>query len=56
MPSRNRPSIDELEELIEKGEDDTLEILPNGDIRYIENSGEKKPLTFKEKGTAEGTY
>ena len=48
-----KPTIDELEKLLQNEEDVPVEILPNGEIRarYATSSGElggKKPLTFRE--------
>lgn len=48
-----RPTIEELEAILEQDEDQPLEILPNGEIRATggstadERSG-KKPLTMRE--------
>ena len=49
---RRKPTIDELEKLLEKEEDIPIEILPNGEIRALgEGSAElqgKKPITMRE--------
>ena len=51
--SRGRPSIEDLEKLLEDEEWDPIEILPNGEIRAIGGSDKaerklKKPLTMRE--------
>ena len=48
-----KPTIRELEQLLESEEDTPIEILPNGEIRAREGSdaaerGYKKPLTMRE--------
>ena len=48
-----KPSIHELERLLESEEDTPIEILPNGEIRALRGSdaterGFKKPLTMQE--------
>lgn len=48
-----KPTIKELEELLEAEEDTPIEILPNGEIRASGGSdaaerGFKKPLTMRE--------
>jgi len=48
-----KPTIKELENILEKEEDQPIEILPNGEIRAIGQSsyselGGKKPLTMRE--------
>ena len=48
-----KPTIYELEKLLESEEDSPIEILPNGEIRSLGGSdsaerGFKKPLTMKE--------
>ena len=48
-----RPTIHELEQLLESEEDTPIEILPNGEIRARGESdaaerGYKKPLTMRE--------
>ena len=50
---KRKPSIKELEELLNKEEDSPIEILPNGEIRELggseaSESGHKKPLTMRE--------
>ena len=49
---RRKPTIDELEELLEKEEDVPIEILPNGEIRALGEGSEelqgKKPITMRE--------
>jgi hypothetical protein len=52
MPER-KPTIRELEEILEKEEDTPIEILPNGEIRAIGGSasadlGGRKPVTMRE--------
>ena len=48
-----KPTIDELERLLDSEEDTPIEILPNGEIRAIGGSDAterefKKPLTMRE--------
>ena len=48
-----RPTIEELESLLDDEEDTPIEILPNGEIRALGGSevaerGFKKPLTMRE--------
>lgn len=47
-----KPTIDELEELLEKEEDVPIEILPNGEIRALGKGAaelqDKKPITMRE--------
>lgn len=48
-----KPTIRELEEILESEEDTPIEILPNGEIRSLGGSdagerGFKKPLTMRE--------
>ena len=48
-----KPTIEELEQLLESEEDTPIEILPNGEIRATGGSdaaerGFKKPLTMRE--------
>ena len=48
-----RPTIQELEQILESEEETPIEILPNGEIRAIgtsdrEDTGTKKPLTLRE--------
>ena len=48
-----KPTIHELEEILESEEDTPIEILPNGEIRSLGESdmgerGFKKPLTMRE--------
>ncbi|MXZ48215.1 MAG: hypothetical protein F4Z13_03025 [Candidatus Dadabacteria bacterium] len=49
---RRKPTIDELEELLEKEEDVPIEILPNGEIRALGKGSaelqDKKPITMRE--------
>ena len=52
-PMKNKPTIAELEKLLQQDEDVPLEILQNGEIRAISKSrrrkkGELKPITMKE--------
>jgi hypothetical protein len=49
----NKPTIKELEAILDKEEDVPIEILPNGEIRAKGQTkpselGDKKPLTFRE--------
>ena len=50
---RKRPSISELEAILEREDEVEIEILPNGEVRtvnettYIERGG-RKPLTMRE--------
>ncbi len=53
MKVKRKPSIKELEEMLNEEEDSPIEILPNGEIREIGGSdpserGYKKPLTMRE--------
>lgn len=48
-----KPTIDELERILEEEQDDPIEILPNGEVRSLggskgEDIGGKKPLTMRE--------
>ena len=48
-----KPTIEELERLLEAEEENEIEILPNGEIRAVGGSepserGFKKPLTMRE--------
>lgn len=48
-----KPSIDDLERLLNSEEDTPIQILPNGEIRELGQAsaseiGSKKPLTMKE--------
>ena len=48
-----KPTIEELEKILESEEDTPIEILPNGEIRGLGDSdagerGFKKPLTLRE--------
>ena len=48
-----KPTIQELEQLLESEEDTPIEILPNGEIRALGGStdaerGFRKPLTMRE--------
>lgn len=50
---KRKLTIAELEALLDRDEDETIEILPNGEIRRREGTDEseiapKKPLTFRE--------
>lgn len=50
---QRKPTIKELEEILEKEEDTPIEILPNGEIRAVGGSssadlGGRKPITMKE--------
>jgi hypothetical protein len=54
MPMPQKPSIDDLERLLNTEEDTPIQILPNGEIRQVGEAttsemGTKKPLTMKEK-------
>lgn len=53
MAKRKKPTIEELESLLESEADRPIEILPNGEIRPREGSDEaergfQKPLTMRE--------
>jgi hypothetical protein len=45
-----RPTIDELERILQSEEDTAIEILPNGEIRELGSSEktDRKPLTMRE--------
>ncbi|MGD0101019.1 MAG: hypothetical protein ABSC60_11790 [Acidobacteriota bacterium] len=47
-----KPTIQELERLLNREEDTPIEILPNGEIREVGQTkidlGSKKPLTMRE--------
>jgi hypothetical protein len=48
-----RPTIKELEEILENEEDTPIEILPNGEIRPVGSGasadlGRRKPITMRE--------
>jgi hypothetical protein len=50
---QGKPTIKELEEILEKEEDTPIEILPNGEIRPVGGSastdlGGRKPVTMRE--------
>ena len=50
---KQKPSIDDLERLLNSEEDTPIQILPNGEIREVGQAGasemgSKKPLTMKE--------
>ena len=50
---KTKPTIEELEQMLDSEEDVPIEILPNGEIRAIgdtdaEELGYKKPLTMRE--------
>lgn len=48
----NRPTIHELESILEAEEDTPIEILPNGEVRALGTGsaelGGRKPLTLRE--------
>ncbi len=49
----NRPTISELEAILENEEEVAIEILPNGEVRAVGNTspaelGGRKPLTMRE--------
>lgn len=47
-----RPTIDELEKLLDAEEDTTIEILPNGEIRALSPermAQQPKPITMRER-------
>ena len=53
MPMGKRPTISELEKILESEEEVPVEILPNGEIRAqggstAEERGGRKPLTMRE--------
>lgn len=45
-----RPTIEELERILQSEEDVALEILPNGEIRAVDSGQpiDRKPLTMRE--------
>lgn len=48
-----RPTIHELEAILEEEEDTPIEILPNGEVRALDGSdfserGGRKPITMRE--------
>jgi len=48
-----KPTIDELEKLLDREEDVPIESLPNGEIRQVGGTaaselGQKKPITMRE--------
>lgn len=48
-----KPTIHELEAILEKEEDSLIEILPNGEVRALDGSdaverGYRKPITMRE--------
>lgn len=50
---QRKPTIKELEEILEREEDTPIEILPNGEIRAVGGSasadlGGRKPVTMRE--------
>lgn len=50
---KQKPSIDDLERLLNSEEDTPIQILPNGEIREVGQAtasemGSKKPLTMRE--------
>jgi hypothetical protein len=52
-PMEGKPTIQELEKLLNSEEDTPIQILPNGEIRAVGQTsaadlGTKKPLTMKE--------
>lgn len=51
---KNKPTIKELEALLNSEEDDPIEILPNGEIRAIKKSKNKKKLTVLTMGQVLG--
>jgi hypothetical protein len=48
-PPKTRMSIAEIEALLDREEDDELEMLPNGEIVAKGTSRIVKPLTFRER-------
>ena len=51
MPRRKKPTIEELEKMLDREEDEDIEILPNGEIRVRigKTVNKKKVLTFRER-------
>ena len=50
---RKKPTIQELEEILDEEEESPIEILPNGEVRAVGGSdaderGYKKPITMRE--------
>lgn len=44
-----RPTIEELEKILNSEEERIIEILPNGEVRAVEGKPQgKKPITFRE--------
>jgi hypothetical protein len=48
-----RPTIAQLEAILQSDEDTAIEILPNGEVRALgkvsaKERGDKKPLTYRE--------
>lgn len=49
--TRRRLSIDEIEKILMREDEEPIEILPNGEVRQggrVIPEGEKKPLTMRE--------
>ncbi len=43
-----RPTISELEAMLDREEDHPIEILPNGEVRAAEGRSRRKPITLRE--------
>ena len=56
LSSTERISIDELEKILQRDDEQTLEILPNGEIRLKKGEGTAKVLTMRENLGGEYAY
>ena len=43
-----RPTIAELEKILNGEEENAIEILPNGEVRAVKGKPKQKPLTMRE--------
>ena len=55
----SRPTIAELEAILNREEEVEIEILPNGEVRAkgqstLQETGGRKPLTMRDAGSLEG--
>lgn len=52
MKKKRKPTIEELERILNNDEEESMEILPNGEIRAVSKRSSKSkiqpPLTFRE--------
>lgn len=47
--NKGKPTVEELEAILDNDENEELEILPNGEVRLAGTSGiKKKPITLRE--------